>query len=433
MIEIFQIFILFFIFSLLCFVPLNISGSKKFNKKKFSILDISTFNLIINLNLLLVLSFLPISLNVMNLILIFIYFSFFIYKYLIQNKEFKFIINFFKFKVIFFIIFFIISINVAATLDLGWDAKYFYYIKSLFYIQGQNFADLQTFKLNVFHPHLGSFLWAFFSNILPLKFEYFGRLLFVYLFLFSIFYVCHNNSNNNLKSNLIFIFIITISYAYGRFSGLQEILIFSTLAILSKYYYYLRNSQNMVYILFIILGCNLLLWFKAEGLVYASILIVLMNLNNKISYSTKIRINLFFVTLFLFKVFIDYIFNMNIDGINGQPFYSLDYILDLDLVIVFYKLKILLSYLAYYVINNFFFIAGFIILLSLNAKLKFDNYLKIINYYFVLTLLFILVAYIFRDFEIEYFVRTTLERIVFITSGFYVFIVINFLNSFKRN
>ena len=433
MIEIFQILILFFIFSLFCFVPLNIAGSKKFNKNKFSILDISTFNLIINLNVLLVLSFLPISLNIINLILVFIYLSLFIYKYLIQNNEFNFVINFFKFKVIFFIIFLIISIDVAATLNLGWDAKYLYYIKSLFYIQGQNFSDLQTFKLNAYHPHLGSFLWAFFSNILPLKFEYFGRLLFVYFYLFSIFYICHNSSNNNFKSNLIFIFIITISYVYGRFSGLQEILIFSTLAILSKYYYYLRNSQNVVYILFIILGCNLLLWFKAEGLVYASILIVLMNLNNKIFYNTKIRINLFFVTLFLFKVFIDYIFNMNINGINGQPFYSLDYILGLDLVIVFYKLKILLSYLTYYVINNFFFIAGLIILISLNAQLKFDNYLKIINYYFLLTLLFILVAYIFRDFEIEYFVRTTLERIVFITSGFYVFIVINFLNSFKKN
>jgi hypothetical protein len=295
----------------------------------------------------------------MNLILIFIYFPFFIYKYLIQNKEFYFIINFFKFKVIFFIIFFIISINVAATLDLGWDAKYLYYIKSLFYIQGQNFTDLQTFKLNVFHPHLGSFLWAFFSNILPLKFEYFGRLLFVYFYLFSIFYICHNSSNNNFKSNLIFIFIITISYVYGRFSGLQEILIFSTLAILSKYYYYLRNSQNTVYILFIILGCNLLLWFKAEGLVYASILIVLMNLNNKILFKEKTAINMLFVTLFLFKVLIYYIFKMNI---NGQPFYSLDYIINLDLVTVFHKVKILLSYLAYYGINNFFFITGFIIL-----------------------------------------------------------------------
>ena len=428
MIEIFHFFALFFIFSFLCFVPLSVSGSKIFNKNKFSVLDISSFNLIINLNVLLVLSFLPISLNIINLILFFSYLCLFIYKYLIQNNKFNFIISFFKFKIIFLIMFLIIGINVAVTLDLGWDAKYFYYIKTLFYLQGQNFSDLATFKENAFHPHLGSFLWAFFSNILPLKFEYFGRLLFVYLYLFSIFYICHSSSSNYLKSNLVFIFIVIISYTYGRFSGLQEILLFSTLAILSKYYYHLRNSYNIAYILFIILGCNLLLWFKAEGLAYASILIVLVNLNNKIAYNTKIRINFFFVSLFLFKVLIYDIFNMNI---NGQPFYSLNYILNLDLVTVFYKLKILLSYLAYYGINNFFFIAGLIILFFLNRQKKFDNYLKTINYYFILTLLFILVVYIFRDLEIEYFVRTTLERVVFITSGFYVFIVINFLNNFK--
>ena len=428
MIEIFHIFAFFFIFSFLCFVPLNVSGSKIFNKNKFSVLDISTFNLIINLNVLLLLSFLPISLNIINLILAFIYFCLFTYKYLIQNNEFSFIISFFKSKIIFLIIFLIIGINVAATLDLGWDAKYFYYIKALFYIQGQNFSNLQSFEHNVYHPHLGSFLWAFFSNILPLKFEYFGRLLFVYLYLFSIFYICHSSSSDYLKSNLVFIFIVIISYTYARFSGLQEILLFSTLAILSKYYYHLRNPHNIAYIMFIILGCNLLLWFKAEGLAYASILIVLINLNNKIAHNLKIRINFSFVGLFLFKVLIYDIFNMNI---NGQPFYSLNYLLNLDLVTVFYKLKILLSYLVYYGINNIFFIAGLIILFFLNLQKKFDNYLKTINYYFILTLLFIVVVYIFRDLEIEYYVRTTLERVVFITSGFYVFIVINFLNNFK--
>lgn len=430
MIEIFQIFIIFFVFTLLCLVPLRISGPKKFYKKNFSILDVSTFNLIINLNVLLLLSFLPIPLNIINLILVSIYLFLFIYKYLIKNNEFYFILNFFKSKVIFFIIFLIISIDVASTLDLGWDAKYFYYIKSLFYLQGQNFSDLQTFKDNAFHPHLGSFLWAFFSNIMPLNFEYLGRLSFVYLYLFCIFYISHSSPKNNLKSNLIFIFIITASYTYGRFSGLQEVLIFLVLAILSKYFYHLRNSSNIMDIVFIILGCNLLLWFKAEGIIYASILIFLMNLNNKILYKEKIFISALFVTLFLFKVLIYHTFKMNI---NGQPFYSLDYIINLDLVTVFHKLKILLSYLAYYGINNFFFIAGLIILSFLNVGGKLDNYIRIINYYFVLTLLFILVAYIFRDMEIEYFVRTTLERIVFITSGFYVFMIINFLNNFKIN
>ena len=120
-------------------------------------------------------------------------------------------------------------------------------------------------------------------------------------------------------------------------------------------------------------------------------------------------------------------------NINGQPFYSLDYIMTLDLMTILYKLKVLISYLIYYGINNFFFIIGFIVLVYLNAQLKFNNYLKTINYYFLLSFLFILVAYLFRNMEIEYFVRTTLERIVFITSGFYVFIIIDFLNNFNKN
>jgi len=105
----------------------------------------------------------------------------------------------------------------------------------------------------------------------------------------------------------------------------------------------------------------------------------------------------------------------------------------LDLMTILYKLKVLISYLIYYGINNFFFVIGFIVLVYLNAQLKFNNYLKTINYYFLLSFLFILVAYLFRNLEIEYFVRTTLERIVFITSGFYVFIIIDFLNNFNKN
>ena len=79
------------------------------------------------------------------------------------------------------------------------------------------------------------------------------------------------------------------------------------------------------------------------------------------------------------------------------------------------------------------FVSGLIILLTLNIQKKPDNYLKIINYYFIFTFLFIIFAYLLRNLEIEYFVRTTLERIVFMSSGFYVFLVINFFNNFRKN
>ena len=184
MIEILQILIIFFIFSLMCFMPFNVLDSKIFSKKSFFFLDIATFNLIINFNILLLLSILPTSLDISNLIYLILYISLFIYLYLLKNYKLNLLKDFFQFKIIFFIIFLILSINVAGELNLGWDAKYFYYIKALFYIQGQNFSDLENFTHNIYHPHLGSYLWAFFSNILPLKFEYFGRLLYVYLFCF---------------------------------------------------------------------------------------------------------------------------------------------------------------------------------------------------------------------------------------------------------
>ena len=40
---------------------------------------------------------------------------------------------------------------------------------------------------------------------------------------------------------------------------------------------------------------------------------------------------------------------------------------------------------------------------------------------------------LFRDMEIEFSVRTTMERIIFTTSGFYVFLIIDFIKSLNKN
>ena len=53
----------------------------------------------------------------------------------------------------FFIIIFLLSIDLAHELNLGWDAKYFYYIKALFFIENQNFGDLNKFADNLFHQN----------------------------------------------------------------------------------------------------------------------------------------------------------------------------------------------------------------------------------------------------------------------------------------
>ena len=117
---------------------------------------------------------------------------------------------------------------------------------------------------------------------------------------------------------------------------------------------------------------------------------------------------------------------------TGHP-YSINYFLDLNYQFIIYKLKFIIPYLAYYILNNIFFISGILILLILNFQKKKDAYIKIINFYFILNIIFIISAYLFRDMEIEFSIKTTMERIIFTSSGFYVFLIINYFKSLNTN
>jgi len=431
MIESFQIIIAFFCFAILTIVPFNIFNSKKIFHTNYNILDLASFNLITNCTVLLFFSILPITLKDYNLFFYIVLVTIFFYSYVLKFKNINNFKDYYLQLILFFLVFFIVSIDVASKLYLGWDAKYFYYIKALFFVEGQNFYDLNKFE-NIYHPHLGSFLWAFYWELLPSKLEYIGRLFYVFIACFSIFYVCHKDLKYSLMSNIIFIFLMFLFYKYERFSGLQEILIFSFLVITSKFYSKILNINNKYFIIFSILLFNLILWSKAEGIIYAIIMIMLLNLNNKIFFKEKIYINLSFLFIFFLKYFIYEISNNVMLEKTGHP-YSINYFLDLNYQFIIYKLKFIMPYLAYYILNNIFFISGILILLILNFQKKKDAYIKIINFYFILNIIFIISAYLFRDMEIEYSIRTTMERIIFTSSGFYVFLIINYFKNLNTN
>ena len=431
MIESFQIIIAFFCFAILTIVPFNIFNSKKIFHTNYNILDLASFYLIINCTVLLFFSILPITLKDYNLFFYIVLVTIFFYSYVLKFKNINNFKDYYLQLILFFLVFFIVSIDVASKLYLGWDAKYFYYIKALFFVEGQNFYDLNKFE-HIYHPHLGSFLWAFYWEFLPSKLEYIGRLFYVFIACFSIFYVCHKDLKYSLISNIIFISLMLLFYKYERFSGLQEILIFSFLVITSKFYAKILNINNKYFIIFSILLCNLLIWTKAEGMVYAIIMIMLLNLNNKIFFKEKIYINLSFLFIFFLKYLIYEISNNVMLDTAGSP-YFINYFLDLNYQFIIYKLKFIMPYLAYYILNNIFFISGILILLILNFQKKKDAYIKIINFYFILNIMFIIRAYLFRDMEIEYSIRTTMERVIFTSSGFYVFLIINYFKSLNTN
>ena len=62
-------------------------------------------------------------------------------------------------------------------------------------------------------------------------------------------------------------------------------------------------------------------------------------------------------------------------------------------------------------------------LIYLNLKKKNTILLNNFNLFFILNILFIFIAYLFRDLEIIYSLKTTLERIIFSSSGFYIYLI----------
>ena len=425
MTEIISITLSFLIFLTFLYAPLNINKSKIFEFG--STHQIGTANLIINLNFLIIISLLPFKLNS--------YLPFY-FTALVLVSIFNFlkkenIFNFNKLILcLFFILFFIISLDIAVKLNLGWDAKWFWYIKSLFYFQNYNFSYLSQYEFNSFHPHFGSYLWAFFRELSLNKFEYSGRLFYAFLYLSSLLFLIDKFEKNKIQNLIIIFLLLLITYNYKFFSGLQEILIFSVLAITTKLIYEYINQKKNSYLLLIILCMNLILWIKAEGIAYFMMILVAINFIKNLEFEKRLLLIISCFGLILFKTSIYKYFQISL---NDQP-YFIEYILNLDLKTIFFKLKNIIIFGAFYSLKNIIFLIVPIIFF-VNYKILFkDEFHRVVFILFLLNIGFILFAYMFREMEIVYSLRTTMDRIIFTSSGIYLFYLIDFLkkNYFKK-
>lgn len=420
--EIIKIILIFPLFLIFIFAPLSV-----FNKNNKEInLSYLNYNLIINCNILLILSFFPIPIKDYQIILIALYFLIFLYSFIFFKKNFNNLKknNYLGFLILFFS-FIILSLVISNKLDLGWDAKYFYYIKSLFFFEGLGLEDLSKFEYNKWHPYFGSYIWAFFWSIPFIDLEYFGRLFYLFIFCFSIYFITIKNNKNFFFNNILYLLFLIIFFKYERFSGLQEILIFSFLVISSKILYELTIKKNLLDIFILLLISNLVFWIKSEGIVYAIIIVTILISNKKIFFKEKIYIFLSIIFLFLLKNLIFTYYNFEV---NAQP-YNLEHMLSIKFDDFFYRVKNIIIYLGYYSLKNTLFALAIILLIILNFTKKNKIVLTNYNLFFALNILFIFSAYLFRDLEILYSLRTTMERIVFTSSGFYIYLIILFINN----
>ena len=425
MTEIFKIAIIFFVLVVFFIGPLNIFD--KTNKELR--INFLNYNFIINFNILLFLSLISLPIKNYQLIYITILLLTFFYTLLVSKISYFHLIkkNIINFSIIYFS-FFIIAINISSNLNFGWDAKYFYYIKSLFFFEGLGLNELREFEHNKWHPHFGSYLWAFFWSLPFMEIEYFGRLSYVFIFCFSIYFIT-KIPNNNYHSVLLYLVILILLFKYDRFSGLQEILIFSYLSIASKILYDLENKKKILDLIMLILITNLIIWIKAEGIVYSLIILTIFLFNNKVIVKEKVFIFLIFMIFVSLKYNVYLLYDLEL---NAQP-YNFESFFSLSIENLYYRFEKILIYLGYYSLINPIFLIGVILTILLNFLNNDKILTKNFNIYFILNTLFIFSAYLLRDLEIVYSLKTTLERIVFTSSGFYVYLIIIFINKkFKK-
>jgi hypothetical protein len=305
MIEILSILIHLLIITIFCY-PSKYLINFFNNNKNIDFIERLELGIVINIFLLLIISFFLRKNS--NIVFYFVSIFFlinlysFIRDYFESTKLKKLILN--KEFFILFLLAFILSVALSSHLKIGWDAQNYWLVKKLIFTNNGDIFDLK-FSPRDDYPYLGSFLWFFYSKVSFLNYEYFGRIFYIYLFLISIFSVNKIFTLSFFEYFFLNIVVIFLIYNIQLFSGYQEILIFSLLILLTKNYFYIYSSEkpsdkfnSNFYLISIIAFC--LIWIKNETavLIVISVSSFLFSCHSKIN----LKLKLFFATFVLFAI-----------------------------------------------------------------------------------------------------------------------------------
>ena len=433
MVEFIGIIVCFLFFLIFALFPLPVGISNKFlSNYKFYKYDLLLINLLINYILLLFLSFTKINLFYYFIIIISLSVILSVYSLFKNETYFK------KFKDINFLFFILINLIIfmfiAQEPTLSWDSQknWFYKAQSFFY--NYNFFDLDKIHGVDYYPHLGTYLWGFFWKNSLLSYEYFGRYIYVFTFLLSIFSICdHINVKKYLKA-LIITLIILLCFDNFLFKGYQEVLIFSLMLFASKNIYnYILYKKNL-YLIISFVCLNLLPWIKNEGYLLLGIFAMSLLITIK-NFSKKNEIILFVgfsILLVITKklLFLNY---LDINLTHGGHFYFtisfLDFVNNLTsifigLIIAIFKYKIWI----------FIFFSMFLI--SKNKKInktdnQFINLLKINLIMYFLLILGIYFSVSDHIYGIEWWIDNSLDRILYQISGLFIIYIVLLIKYLK--
>jgi len=429
--ELLNIFVLLFLLLSISSFPISILRFKSlFNVKKIYLFDFLSINFLINTILLLFLSFTKFNFQVYLLALISCSIIFNIYQFIKYEPKYDFL----KKELIFFLIItLIISIKLSANPTLSWDGLENWYFKAQNFFYGLNFFNLnETLGIN-YYPHLGTYLWGIFWKSSFFEYEYYGRIIYVYIFVLSIFTISDLIKDNHLIKPVFTSLIVIICYDEFLFGGYQDVLLFSFLIFTSKYlYFYLKTSDNK-YLLLSFLYLNLLPWIKNEG--YIFVIIAIVSLSCFINLLKKREIILFMILSILLILLKFIIFN-NYLSINPTHGANLKFNYEINGFIEF--LKIFLPGLIVAIFRYkiwILIIMGFVFIFRLkqvNKKNIFYKFLKINFVIYFLSLVFIYYDFLDEPRGLYWWIHTTLDRFLYSISGSFIILLVLILEQNKH-
>ena len=418
MIEIFSIYSQLLIFLIIFQFPFNSKILYTFQNIKFNYFEIISFNIIFHFIIYLIISFFSVDLKIYFIFELLLGLVFLIYN--LKDITFKKIFNDHFFMIIFFVILnLILFTHIAVNLRLEWDGLDHWIYKAQIYFQGGTFGDIKNVGFS-YYPQLGSFIWGYFWKNSILEIEYFGRLIFPFIFLVGIFLSTsiYEDKNQFIKRLLISILLITLCVDYYLFGGYQDYLLFFLLLVFSKVFYQFRKFQSKFLFVVLILNMILILWTKQEGFFYNIILTIVFiffsnsSHNNKFIFISLIALSL--LSQVMLKNYFIGSFNFNEKIIHDE---LLRYLNIYELLNTFFLISkhILISMIRYPI---------WIMIIIVMIYTFFQNKKDLLNYslfYFFVFMAFVYAIYFQTRMDIEYLLPITVDRILLQGSGFLLY------------
>tara|TARA_B100001057_G_scaffold417047_1_gene435450 strand:- start:51 stop:1316 length:1266 start_codon:yes stop_codon:yes gene_type:complete len=421
MIEIILIF--FQIFFIGCLINLSIPKIKINSTFTTSLTESLILKSIIFINILLVFSLLNISLN--YLIISLIVFSLI---HILKEKE-KNKINFNLKNLLIFIYIFIISIALTYDLQLGWDAKFFWFLKTINFYQDNSLLNLEKLPATDY-PHLGAYIWSFFWRFPFDSYEYLGRIFYVFLYILSIFYFCEIFKSNETYKLILSSLIILTTFDIELFNGNQEIVVFSLMLVAAKLSYELvtrKIKSPTNHLIFLLLSFNAALWVKNEGLFLLGFILLIILFFGNLNLKQKKFILLGSILLITARFVIFYFLNTELESFQFEKTFSYSFFENLLL-----NLKTISFYSIVYSLSLPLILLSLLTLLLNIYLFKIDKIQLFIIFYLILNVLFIFAAFIFTMEDVEWQVKVGLKRVMFESSGFYLLTIVYLFNKIKR-